>query len=61
MTIERATVAAATEMFEKCKNWGRWGANDQLGSANLITQDKRRRALQLGTRALGAADVRGRA
>ena len=22
-------------MFQQIKNWGRWGANDQLGSANL--------------------------
>ena len=40
MTVERATVAAATEMFEKCKNWGRWGSDDERGALNLITPEK---------------------
>jgi kynurenine formamidase len=35
------------KMFQEVKNWGRWGANDQLGSANLITEAKRRSALAL--------------
>jgi kynurenine formamidase len=35
------------QMFEKVKNWGRWGANDQLGAANLITEAKRRQAAAL--------------
>lgn len=34
-------------MFEQIKNWGRWGPNDQLGAANLITDETRRRALAL--------------
>ena len=29
------------------KNWGRWGADDQLGSVNLITPAKRKQALSL--------------
>ena len=29
------------------KNWGRWGADDQLGSVNLITAEKRKQALSL--------------
>ena len=37
--------------FERWKkefsNWGRWGADDQLGAANLITPAKRRQAAQL--------------
>src|SRR5689334_12543412 len=34
-------------MFEQVKNWGRWGPNDQLGAANLITDAKRTQALAL--------------
>lgn len=29
------------------RNWGRWGAEDQLGTANLITPAKRREAAKL--------------
>ena len=34
-------------MFQQVKNWGRWGADDQLGSINLITAAKRKQALSL--------------
>ena len=34
-------------MFNQVKNWGRWGRDDQLGAANLITDAKRRQALAL--------------
>jgi kynurenine formamidase len=34
-------------MFNQVKNWGRWGKDDQLGAANLITDAKRRQALAL--------------
>jgi kynurenine formamidase len=34
------------EIFEAAKNWGRWGADDQVGSLNLITNDVRRAAAQ---------------
>ena len=34
-------------LFQKIKNWGRWGADDNLGAANLITADTRRRAVRL--------------
>lgn len=44
MTIERATVAEAAEMFENVKNWGRWGAEDERGALNLITPAKVARA-----------------
>ena len=37
-------------LFEEVKNWGRWGADDELGTANLVTEEKRRRALALATR-----------
>jgi kynurenine formamidase len=31
--------------FDKLSNWGRWGADDELGTPNLITPEKTRRAL----------------
>ena len=34
-------------LFQQVKNWGRWGAEDQLGSVNLITPAKRKDALKL--------------
>jgi kynurenine formamidase len=34
-------------LFQQIKNWGRWGADDQLGAANLITDTKRKQALAL--------------
>lgn len=34
-------------LFQQVKNWGRWGANDELGSVNLITAAKRKQALSL--------------
>src|SRR5664279_2104556 len=35
------------QMFNQVKNWGRWGKDDQLGAANLITEAKRKSALAL--------------
>ena len=35
------------ELFHKVKNWGRWGKDDHLGAANLITDAKRRAAAAL--------------
>jgi kynurenine formamidase len=34
-------------LFQQVKNWGRWGASDQLGAANLVTDAKRRQAAAL--------------
>ena len=34
-------------LFQQVKNWGRWGADDQLGAANLLTAATRRQALAL--------------
>ena len=31
-------------MFHEVKNWGRWGKDDQLGAANLITEATRKKA-----------------
>src|SRR3954452_9318007 len=35
------------QMFNQVKNWGRWGKDDQLGAANLITEAKRKQAIAL--------------
>ena len=34
-------------LFQQVKNWGRWGPDDQLGSANLVTAAKRKQAMAL--------------
>ncbi len=34
-------------MVEELSNWGRWGADDQLGAINLITPQKRQQAARL--------------
>ena len=31
------------EIYESCKNWGRWGADDQRGTLNLLTDEVRAR------------------
>src|SRR5262245_59108005 len=33
--------------FKKVSNWGRWGASDELGTLNLITDAKRKQAATL--------------
>src|SRR5688572_8192023 len=35
------------ELFKQVSNWGRWGKDDQLGSANLVTEAKRKQAASL--------------
>ena len=34
-------------MFQEINNWGRWGADDELGTMNLITPEKTRAAAAL--------------
>jgi kynurenine formamidase len=34
-------------LFQQIKNWGRWGKDDQLGSANLVTAAKKKQAASL--------------
>ena len=36
-------------MMKSLSNWGRWGAEDELGTLNLITPDKRKEAAALVT------------
>lgn len=40
------------QLFNQVKNWGRWGKDDQLGAANLITEAKRRQAAALVKRGI---------
>ena len=61
---QRSTPGATKEQFERwmteLSNWGRWGKDDQLGAANLITAAKRKQALALaktGTNLSLAHDV----
>ena len=35
------------KMFKQISNWGRWGKDDQMGSVNLITPQKRKEAAAL--------------
>jgi len=49
---ENAMATTVTEsdvikMISSLSNWGRWGADDQLGTMNLITPAKRKRAAAL--------------
>ena len=45
-----ATIATEEDFrraLKELSNWGRWGADDELGAANLITPAKRKQALAL--------------
>lgn len=37
---EKYTIEDVKALSQKYKNWGRWGANDQLGTLNYITPEK---------------------
>jgi len=39
------TPSRMRSVFERVKNWGRWGTDDEAGALNLITQAKRREAV----------------
>lgn len=41
------TEAEVRGYFDRCSNWGRWGADDNAGTVNLITPEKRREAATL--------------
>lgn len=43
-TVDAAKVKA---WMEELSNWGRWGENDELGTINLITPEKRKQAAGL--------------
>ena len=44
-----ATEAHFRQAMEELSNWGRWGADDELGAANLISPAKRKKAAALVT------------
>jgi kynurenine formamidase len=44
---ERLTKSQFDQLFKQLSNWGRWGKDDQLGTLNLITSERRRRAAAL--------------
>ena len=46
---QQVTAAQVDQWMQELSNWGRWGADDQLGTVNLITPAKRREALTLAT------------
>jgi len=46
-TRERLTKSQFDQVFKEISNWGRWGKEDQLGTLNLITAERRREAAQL--------------
>ncbi len=43
----RVTLATLERWESELSNWGRWGANDQRGTLNLITPEKTRKAALL--------------
>jgi kynurenine formamidase len=44
---QRLTKSQFDQLFKEISNWGRWGKNDQLGTLNLITPERRREAAAL--------------
>ncbi len=46
-TREPTTVAQFDQWMAELSNWGRWGPDDELGAANLMTAAKRREAAAL--------------
>lgn len=47
-----ATEADFNRALKELSNWGRWGNDDELGAANLITPAKRKQALALAKEGL---------
>ena len=43
------------QLFHQVKNWGRWGADDELGAMNLLTDAKRKQALGLAKTGLSVS------
>jgi kynurenine formamidase len=44
---EALTKPQFDELFKRLSNWGRWGKDDQLGTLNFITPERRREAAAL--------------
>src|SRR4026207_218549 len=45
--LEMVTRAQFEAWFKEISNWGRWGKDDELGTLNLITAEKRKTAASL--------------
>ena len=45
--LEMVTRAQFEAWFKEISNWGRWGKDDELGTLNLITAEKRKAAAAL--------------
>jgi kynurenine formamidase len=43
----KVTKSGFEAMMKSLSNWGRWGADDELGTLNLITSEKRKQAAAL--------------
>ena len=43
----KVTPGQVEQWMESLSNWGRWGKTDEMGALNLITPEKRRRAVAL--------------
>src|SRR5215813_9333392 len=43
---QRLTKSQFDQLFKQVSNWGRWGKEDQLGTLNLITAERRRQAAE---------------
>src|ERR1700739_4864204 len=46
-TRESLTKAQFDVLFKQVSNWGRWGKNDQVGTLNLITPERKKAAAAL--------------
>ena len=57
-TQDRPTLTTQADFHRAMKelsNWGRWGPDDELGAANLITPEKRRAAAALVTEGISVS------
>ena len=46
-STRNVTAEMVEEWMTELSNWGRWGPDDQLGTLNLVTPEKRRQAVAL--------------
>jgi len=54
--VDRDLDPAVYERWKtELSNWGRWGADDEIGTLNLITPEKRRRAAALVTEGISVS------
>lgn len=40
MSDDKDTATLVSEAAERCRNWGRWGDEDELGTLNYVTPDR---------------------